>query len=84
MSNKADWTAVFGNFVTARDVIDGALRHNLDLTEELRRQYRELAEENPNGDWDDESDVDFRALAQQIIREATGKEWWEQEEIDLG
>jgi len=62
------WSDVFGNYVTASEMLALARKAGLELEDFLAREYRELREENPDGGYD--VDVDIDVLAEQIREEA--------------
>jgi len=68
------WSQVFGNLVTAQEIVDAAAEAGQTIADYLREQYRELGEENPDAGYDQETAPDFDALADQIEREVTLEE----------
>lgn len=64
------WADVFGNTVTAAEVVAAAQREGVPLAQYLQMAYAELGAENPDGGWDAGCEPDFDALARQVLQEA--------------
>jgi len=68
MNCDIDWTDIYGNYVSASEMLALARKAGLELEEFLEQEYRELAKDDPHGGYD--VDIDIKALAEQIYSEA--------------
>lgn len=69
MDEMIHWSDVFGNLVTAQEIVDAAHEAGLSLANYLRQAYYEIGRESPRAGYDAEHAPDFEALAAQIERE---------------
>lgn len=63
------WSEIFGNMVTAREIVEVAWDQDMTIEDYLRNTYAELNAENPEGIWKPERAPQFNVLANQIMQE---------------